>query len=392
MHALRAIEDEGPETTTVLVVDDDPAFLRLYARQLEAEGFAVERTSDPRAAVEILRGGRIDVVVTDLEMPSMSGIDLLRAAHELDPELPVLIVTGSPEVPSAAAAVEHGAFRYLCKPLSTDELVAHLQSATDVRRPSGIQRVPSIGPDGLPRSESRIVLEGNVRRALESLWMAHQPIVDARSRRLFAYEALLRTREPSIPHPGAFLDAARKVGVQRELGRSIRAWVARAMHGLRAGVSVFVNLSAADLLDDELLDRGAPLTELSHRVVLELTERVGLDRVGDVQARIERLRELGFRIAIDDLGAGYASLNSLAMVHPDVVKVDMSLVRGVDRDETKRKLVATILGLCEELGIVTVCEGVETDDERETLESLGRPLLQGWRFGRPGEGYPEPKW
>jgi EAL domain-containing protein (putative c-di-GMP-specific phosphodiesterase class I) len=98
---------------------------------------------------------------------------------------------------------------------------------------------------------------------------------------------------------------------------------------------------------------------------------------------VRSLRALGFRIAIDDLGAGYAGLTSFAILEPEVVKLDMSLVRGVNDEPIKRRLVSSMVTLCKELGILVVAEGIETEAERETLASVGCDLLQGFLLGRP---------
>ncbi len=98
---------------------------------------------------------------------------------------------------------------------------------------------------------------------------------------------------------------------------------------------------------------------------------------------MSQLRELGFRIAVDDLGAGYAGLSSFALLEPDIVKLDMTLVRDVDRSSVKQKLVASMASLCRDMGLLTVAEGVETQAERDTLIHLGCDLLQGFYFARP---------
>ena len=104
------------------------------------------------------------------------------------------------------------------------------------------------------------------------------------------------------------------------------------------------------------------------------------------------LRRLGYRIAVDDLGAGYAALGALAMLEPDVVKLDMSLVRDLDRHPTKRRVVGAIATLCRELGSKVVAEGVETAIERKVLVELGIDLLQGYLFAKPARGFPQPTW
>jgi len=101
---------------------------------------------------------------------------------------------------------------------------------------------------------------------------------------------------------------------------------------------------------------------------------------------------MGYRIAVDDLGAGYAGLTSFARLEPEVVKVDMSIVRDVDRSSTKQKLIASIVSLCNDLNIELIAEGIETAAERNTILSLGGDLLQGYLFARPGKPFPLPEW
>ena len=102
-------------------------------------------------------------------------------------------------------------------------------------------------------------------------------------------------------------------------------------------------------------------------MIIEITERAHLDTVPDAESRIGRLRAMGFRIAIDDIGAGYSGLNSFTMLRPDLVKLDMALVRGIDTDPVKRRLAGLLVQLCQDLGIAVVGECVETVAEREVL-------------------------
>jgi EAL domain-containing protein (putative c-di-GMP-specific phosphodiesterase class I) len=155
---------------------------------------------------------------------------------------------------------------------------------------------------------------------------------------------------------------------------------------------ILVNLHPMDLLDDELFDRAAPLSRFAPRVILEVTERASLEKVGsDLRKRVERLREMGFRIALDDIGAGYAGLTSFTQLEPEVVKLDMVFARGVDTDHTKQQLVKSLVSMCGGLYVQVIAEGVETEDERDMLVSLGCDLLQGFLFARPDRTFPMPK-
>ena len=138
-----------------------------------------------------------------------------------------------------------------------------------------------------------------------------------------------------------------------------------------------------ELDDDSLISADAPLSRHAARVVLEITERAPLEKIRDVTARVAQLRALGYRIAVDDLGAGYAGLTSFAHLEPEVVKVDMSLIRGIDRSPMKQKLLRSIVGLCRDLGIEMIAEGIETEAERDALVRLGGDLCQGYLFARP---------
>jgi EAL domain-containing protein (putative c-di-GMP-specific phosphodiesterase class I) len=127
-------------------------------------------------------------------------------------------------------------------------------------------------------------------------------------------------------------------------------------------------------------------------VVLEITERSSLDRVADLPSKVALLREIGFRIAVDDLGAGYAGLTSLALLEPEIVKLDMTLVRDVHQSPTRQKLIRSMTSLCRDMGMLVVAEGVETLAEREALRELGCDLLQGYLFAKPGKPFPNVTW
>jgi len=219
---------------------------------------------------------------------------------------------------------------------------------------------------------------------MAALAMHFQPIVHASTRKRFAYEALLRSQDKSLPHPGAILDAAERLERIPMLGRAARANTAKvfsAAPGERG--LVFVNLHLLDLFDKQLTSPFAPLSRIAHRVVLEITERTSLDGQDDVRYRVAELRELGFRIAIDDLGGGHARMGTFTVFDTDFVKLDMSLVRDVERHPMKQRLIRSITQLCRDQNIAVIGEGVETEAECKVLVDLGCDLLQGYLIARP---------
>jgi EAL domain-containing protein (putative c-di-GMP-specific phosphodiesterase class I) len=375
----------------ILVVDDEPITARGYARTLAAAGYKVTVAHDGREAAGIAHGQRFEAIVSDISMPDMDGLALLRAVREQDLDVPMIFMTGSPAIETAIEAIEYGAFRYMVKPVPSEALLAVIDRAVRVHKFARIRREAAAVQEleGKPIGD-RAGLEARFTSAVEKLWVAAQPIVSWSGRNVFAYETLLRTDEPTLRSPLDFFDAAERLGRASELGRIIRVHVARLMVDRPPEGHVFVNLHPADLEDPELYADDGALTPFAKHVVLEITERAALDRIHELSSRVTRLRSLGYRIAIDDLGAGYAGLTSFAQLEPEVVKVDMSLVRGIDRSPVKQKLVRSIISLCTELGIQLVAEGIETPAERDTVVALGGDLCQGYLFARPGRGFPEP--
>jgi EAL domain-containing protein (putative c-di-GMP-specific phosphodiesterase class I) len=373
----------------VLLVDDDEMLLRSYARLLGADGYDCDIRFDGEAAVEAIRSGSYDLVLSDIDMPRLGGLALLERIRAHDLDVPVVLITGCPSLETAMAAIEYGALRYLPKPVDAQRLRGVTADAVRLHRLARARRVAlDLAGEADLLVGDRAGLASSFDSALASLWMAYQPIVSWSRQEVFGYEALLRSREPSLPHPGAILDAAERLGGLHDLGRTIRRRATEPAAKMPEGAMLFVNLHTQDLLDDDLFERDRPLARVAEHVVLEITERASLHHVGDVQSRVSRLREMGFRIAVDDLGAGYAGLTSFAQLEPEVVKLDMSLVRGVHAQPTKLTLVRTMVAMCRELGMQVVAEGIETAEERDAMVNLGCDLLQGNLFARPGPAFP----
>ena len=386
-------QSERSRPPRILVAEDEPALLRGMARALRHAGFDVATAENGRDAVAKLAIATFDAVLSDIRMPDMDGIQLLRAVREHDLELPIILVTGSPDVDTAQQAIEYGAYRYITKPVQLRQLEETMRKAVRLREVARLKAdALRLFDDGGSGFAERTSAETSFERGLATLWMAYQPIVCAPTRTLFGYEALMRTREPTLPHPGVVLDTAERLGRQMELGRKVRASAAGPVAVDRGAGVLFVNLHPMDLMDETLLSSDAPLTAIADRVVLEITERSSLDNVSNVRERVTALRKLGFRIAVDDLGAGYAGLTSFAQLEPDIVKLDMSLVRDVDASLTKRRLVGSMIALCKDMRILVVGEGVETTKERDVLLELGCDLLQGYLLSRPGPAFPPFSW
>lgn len=372
----------------ILLADDEPEIRRAYERVLKRAQLDIVTAADGASALQAVREQPFDAIVSDISMPGMTGLQLLRAVRERDLDVPVILMTGGSALRIATEAVQYGATRVLLKPVESALLIETVQRAVGLYNLAKLKRqaLELMGAEDKLLGDSA-ALTNCFERAIGSLWMAFQPIVDCKERRVYAYEALLRSDEPAMSKPELMLSAAERLGRVTEIGRLIRAAVARAAPQAPGDALIFVNLRAEDLEDEQLWSAASPLSALARRVVLEITERTSIERVPHLSDRVEMLRRLGFRIAVDDLGAGYAGLSTLAMIEPEVVKLDMSLVRDVDSNATKRGIVLSMSELCGQLGMRVIVEGVETPAERDVLLEAKCDLMQGFYFARPGRGF-----
>lgn len=376
--------------TAVLVVDDEEPLRRLIDRMLSRAGLQVQTAASAEEALDILRlGRRFDTIVSDLMMPGMDGMQFLREIRQLDLDVPMIFLTGNPSLSTAMEAMEQGGFRYLAKPVESERLVAIVKDAAAHHRLGLLKRKAlQVCEAGGWLIEDLEDLGGRFESAFDKLWIAYQPIVSWPTQELFGYEALVRSADADLSTPSRLLDAAERLGRVQELGQRVRDAVAAAAVHAPPAALLCTNLHPLDLTSDHLYSPDAPLSRIAERVVLEVTERAGLYRVDNLPARIAKLRELGYRMAVDDLGAGHAGLSSFQKLGPDIVKLDISLVRDVDSFAAKASLIKSMIALCtQDLGMRVVCEGVETEGERDMLQSVGADLQQGYLFGMPSRGF-----
>ena len=372
-----------------MVVDDDDDFMRACVRVLEGWDFEVAQASSSESALQQVGERSFDAILTDINLPGASGLDVLRVVRSRDKDVPVILMTGGPELETARLAVEWGAQSYLIKPLALTQLKEVLDRTIRTYQLARRQRQILDVSERLARETA--VLRDQFGRTLDSLWMAYQPIVSWSERKVVAYEALMRSTDPTLHQPVDILSVAESLGELHTLGHKTRGLVAEVLDSHRDVPGIFINLHVYDLLDEQLYSPNSPLLPFAPRIHFEITERMAIEKIPDTHDRIERLRKLGYKIAVDDLGEGYSGLNSFAALEPDAVKLDMSLIRGIDRAPTKRRMVHALASLCRELGTPLVAEGVETQGELEVLVDLGADWLQGFLIARPDYPFPVPQ-
>jgi len=212
--------------------------------------------------------------------------------------------------------------------------------------------------------------------------MVFQPAFELGSGELVAYEALARfPDEPTRPTAAWFAVADELgIGVELELA-AVEAALAQ-LDNLPAGVLLSLNISPAAAIAPEFADLVAPVAE---RLVIELTEHTSIDDYGPLGTVLARLRARGAKLAVDDVGAGYASLRHILHLAPDIVKLDLSLTRDIDSDSSRRALTSALVDFAYGMGATMAAEGIESEGEFALLRELGVSQGQGYYLGRPAE-------
>lgn len=268
--------------------------------------------------------------------------------------------------------------------------------ALRVARRTGGEAVRAFTPDLQTKVEVDQALADEIGAALEAgqirPWF--QPQVDTRTGALAGVEALARWHHPTfgLLAPGRFLPTVEATGRSADLGDAMLKGAIEALQAWdRAGVTVpcvGVNVSLEELTDPRLAER--ILWQLDRhdmtpdRIAIEILETVTLkDRDETIMRNVRALRDAGLRLDLDDFGTGAASIAHIARFGVGRIKIDRSFIRDIDSNTGQRDIVGAILALADRLSIETLAEGVETEEERETLARLGCPQIQGFGIARP---------
>jgi EAL domain-containing protein (putative c-di-GMP-specific phosphodiesterase class I) len=221
-----------------------------------------------------------------------------------------------------------------------------------------------------------------IRRACTEaeLRTVFQPLIELETNDCIAYEALTRFPEDRAWTTSEWFTAASALGVGAKLElAAIEAALAH-LDDIPHEAALAINVSPAVALTDEFFQLVAPV---ANRLIIELTEHEPVDDYAALAAGLEGLRRLGARIAIDDVGAGFATLRHILRLSPDIVKLDLSLTHGIESDSGSRAMTSALVDFADSTGALIAAEGIETAIELELLRELGVDHGQGFLLGRP---------
>jgi len=380
------------EPISVMIADDDPAIREALVTLVggDAAMDLVGAAKDAAEAIDLARERQPDVAVLDARMPAGGGPRAAREIRRGSPRTRIVALSASEDQGTILQMLEAGASAYVSKADPSYEIVRairrslHGRSTLSRRAPGDLAEALV---ERMPRRNARELrnhISASVRRVIDEngLHMVFQPVVELRSGRIVAVEALARILTRPRRSPEFWFAQAREAGVGVELELAAVSRAIASLPRIPPGARLSVNLSPEAILDRNLawLLEEVPPT----RLIVEVTEQTDVVDPRTLAQELEPLRTRGLMLAVDDVGAGFSSLGRVVELRPDFLKLDLSLINGIERDPVRRSLVRNLVAFAQSTECETIAEGIESDAQVEALLDLGVELGQGFRLGRPG--------
>ena len=386
--------EPGPRVYTVLVADDAPATRRGLVELLEdvPDLECVAAVEDANAAVSEAARWRPDIAVLDVMMPGGGGLSAALGIREVSPQTRILAYSVSSDRASVIQMLRSGARGYLLKGSPAQDLIDGLRRCASgyAALSEGLSDhlVAEMGEIGRAEQAFSAAAKARYERFLKLLepggsTPTYQPVVHLRTGGLAGYEALTSFGNQLGSTEEIFREA-HHVG----LGVELELHTARlAVNGFSPEMSRSQETYLAVNASPGLLYRPALLEVLSElpaeRVIVEITEQRQFDSYDQLRETVRLVHERGMRVAVDDTGSGFASLQRLVDVRPEIVKLDRTLTGQIDSDAPRRALVTAIRHFADDMGITVVAEGIEREEQLIVLRDIGVDCGQGYLLGRP---------
>lgn len=372
----------------VLILDDESIVVDTLAAYLRLPGLALTTCREIEAAEALLRCFRFDVVITDLSVSQLGGLDGMRLVRFVTanfPDTAVYVLSGYVDQ----------AVRDLCSVIGVTAVLEKSEGLSRLRGYLLERRAALLPPvaDGEGEVQQVELLEDFM--AANPIRAVLQPVVKLREGaprfEVFGVESLARGPAKSLlGSPAVFLAYAAQKELLFEADMiCVRAALAEVIQ-LSNVVTTFLNVQPRSLTNPDfavrLCDEVRAVGMSESNIVLELTEQQTIVNPGAFAATLQRLRERGFQIALDDFGEGSSNLNLFQDLHPDFLKISGTFCRGLAHDPFKQIIVQSTAEMAARAGTATVMEAVETAEDAEVLRLLGIDYAQGYFFQRPLPG------
>ncbi|MFI5245294.1 MAG: response regulator [Gemmatimonadales bacterium] len=350
----------------VLVIDDELAVLRVIGLLLERHGFVVDSAGSAREGLSLLAAKEFDVVLCDVKMPELSGLDFLREVRQRNPELPVILMTGGATLDAALGAIELHAKEFLLKPIEPAVLVESVARAAASGEPA------------------------RMKRTLATMHAEFQPVVSLSKRSLFGYEASMRCDDLPASSYDALLLAAERVDWRSGLLHAFHERVGASCGLLPDGALLFVPVDPLDAVDLLPAGSGSPLAPVAVNVVLCVRGSVAGGQLRAIASALPGLRRAGFRIAMESGGTASLDLEIVEPVSPDFVRLVGAAFAGIAMDPQRRRTLRATCTMFAAHNVPLIAVGVETAEERDALLAAGVDLAEGGLFGTPSKTFESP--
>ncbi|MDE1920752.1 MAG: EAL domain-containing protein [Candidatus Omnitrophica bacterium] len=369
---------------TILIVDDEPAISQLLITLLTAHGYVTRTAANGRQALENV-SSNIDLILLDMMLPDSQGIKICQElkTNPKTKDIPIIIISAHQNKADKIESLYLGAEDYLVKPFEPEELFARMDVV--------LRRHDLKADESDLHQHQETICE--LKRIIdeEDVHIRFQPIYFLKPMRLLGLEMLSRpqTSTPML-NPEIFFKNALKYGVYYEV--EMIGW----RKALKMAADVFDGRQSLFLNCDPYLvesEKFKAVKEMfsrfgmsSNEIFLEITERSAVIAYEAFYNKLREYRHNGFKIAVDDLGSGYSSLESIVEIRPEAIKLDRHIVNGISQDVYKNSIVKLFVAFCRENGIICVAEGIESKEDFECLIELGVDAGQGYYLSRPMEG------
>lgn len=375
----------------VMLADDEENVLELMAEVMASDPSIdlVGTACDATTAIDLAHAEVPDVALVDVRMPGGGGATVARRLRGSSPDTRVVAVSAHADPDVVVAMLRAGAVGYVAKDEEPDQLLRAIHRSVEGKSSISVASGGEVaerlaGPPSGPDAPLGRQTTERIARAIDgtSLHMVFQPIVELEAGHVVGLEALARFTERPRRMPETWFAAATEVGLLKDLDLAAVRRALVELDRIPLGTYLTVNVSPETIRSEAL----ARLLEgsVEDRIVLEVTEQSAVADYDGLAACLQPMRERGVRLAVDDVGAGFASLGHVLRLSPEFMKLDRTLVAGLSADPVRRSLIERLASFADEVGIAAIAEGIEGEEDLDALRALRVPYGQGFYLGRPG--------
>ncbi len=364
----------------ILVVDEEQFVRREIARYLEEYGHEIYQLSSGYETLEVCKSIQFDLALIDYNLSEQNGLQVFQELRTILPSCLRILITGMLNLPEAIQAVKKGEItRIIEKPFQKERLISVINMAIELRQ--RMQEVAIIQHEASKNEELKF-LDECLNKDL--LHLSLQPMIEVTNNTTLGFEALLYSEHSILNTTHSLLSTVEKYKRFSEITSIAFGKAKEILESVPGEFKLFLNIHPDELEDMDLfLSILEQIKPWANRVVLEISGRRRLQSILQLEERVQIIHNLGFGLAVDDIGAGYDSLSVLADLNPNFIKVDITTVRGIYNDPQKQRFVQLLCRLASAIGAHVVAEGVERFEDFERLKECGDIIVQGYLFAHP---------